>query len=148
MPRTARPINEGAGWTGADHLVAGNYHSPDERLPVLAISRPCAGAKHDLSDFSQAGSRIACVHCLQGQQPVGHTYMLGRRNRPAAKSADHRDLGWKSVVIGDVKAQRDRACRSCTLDHVEPKKMIAALDQKMLCMSAAQDPRTHLHRIE
>ena len=74
--------------------------------------------------------------------------MPGSCRHRSAERPDHGDLGFETIVIGQVEAQYDRTrCRS-PLDHIEPDEFTTTVDQQMFAARPAHHACVGRKRVE
>lgn len=101
---------------------------------MFAIARPVTRAEQNIRQFPQAGAAVACVDSVQCDQPISQSPVQASGRSHGAKRADRGNPVVEAVVVGEIKAECDRAGDDAAFIHIEPNRSGAPIDHEMLAM--------------
>jgi len=106
---------------------------------MFAIARPVTGSQQNIRHFPQARSAVACIDGVQCDQPISQSPVRVTGRSHDAKHADRGNPALDTVVIREIKAERDRPGEDAAFVHVEPNGAGATVGHEMLAMRPLHD---------
>lgn len=114
---------------------------------MLAVAGPVAGSEHQVGDFPEACVRAIRVRGLKREQSPRKPQVPTRRRR-IPKGADCSELVLEAIVIREMKAKNDRSRHRRAVDHIDPDRLAAMIDDQMFPGGSAYAAHLERPRVE
>jgi hypothetical protein len=109
---------------------------------VLAIAGPFASAEQTIGCLAQARAGVARISGQQRKKSSGQASVITVSNGSAI-SPHGRNLRLEAIVVRKLEVERNWPASELDAAHIDPDRLTAAVDQKMIEGQSSYEPCRH-----